>query len=397
MTNSTQSKEYQRCLNLLNEDEIIGFLSDLIKVKSYPPAFNEKDVAVVVAKKLKEYGIESVIEDLDQPNRANLKASIGSQKRPNLVYGGHFDTVPPVDQGWKYGPFDAAIDEGILYGRGACDMKGGVAAMIMAMCYLKKAGIELKGSLTFLGTAGEEVGCYGAKAYNEKHGCDDIDALAISEATNKLMSLGEKGALWLKFITHGRAAHPGVSWEGVNSLQKMLEFLDEFRKYEFSVKNHEFFGAPTFNITTMHAGDITNALPTRCEATADIRTVPGINHQDIIKHVESIIAGMKAKDKDFVMEYEVINDINLIETDKDSPLVKTAFQTHEEVLGRPAEPTGVFYFTDAIALERANPIPLIIYGPGNPKNNHKVNEPVPISEVMDVTKFYMGLAINYLK
>lgn len=392
-----QSNEYLRCLNLLNEEEIVGFLSDLIKVKSYPPAFNEKDVAVVVAKKLKEYGIESVIEDLDEPNRANLIAGIGSKKRPNLVYGGHFDTVPPVDQGWKYGPFDAAIEDGIVYGRGACDMKGGVAAMIMAMCYLKKAGIELNGRLTFLGTAGEEVGCYGAKDYNKKYGCEDIDALAISEATNKLMSLGEKGALWIKFITRGRAAHPGVSWEGVNSLLNMLKFFEVFRKYEFSVKNHEFFGAPTLNITTMHAGDITNALPIKCEATVDIRTVPGVSHQDIIKYVESIIADMKAKDKDFVMEYEVINDIKLIETDKNSLLVKTAFATHEEVLGRPAEPTGVFYFTDAIALERDNPIPLIIYGPGNPKNNHKVNEPVPISELIDVTKFYIALAINYLK
>lgn len=393
----TQSNEYLRCLNLLNEEEIVGFLSDLIKVESYPPAFNEKDVAVVVAQKLKEYGIESVIEDLDEPNRANLIAGIGSKKRPNLVYGGHFDTVPPVDQGWKYGPFDATIEDGIVYGRGACDMKGGVAAMIMAMCYLKKAGIELNGRLTFLGTAGEEVGCYGAKAYNKKYGCEDIDALAISEATNKLMSLGEKGALWIKFITRGRAAHPGVSWEGVNSLLNMLKFFEVFRKYEFSVKNHEFFGAPTLNITTMHAGDITNALPIKCEATVDIRTVPGVSHQDIIKYVESIIADMKAKDKDFVMEYEIINDIKLIETDKNSLLVKTAFATHEEVLGRPAEPTGVFYFTDAIALERDNPIPLIIYGPGNPKNNHKVNEPVPISELIDVTKFYIALAINYLK
>ena len=364
--------KYEECLRLLDEKELRDFLADLIKIKSYPPEFNERNVAVVVARKLDEYGIDCKIDDLGA-NRANLIATIGDKARPNLVYGGHFDTVPPVDDGWDYDPFGATIADGRMYGRGTCDMKGGVAAMVMAMCLLKKTSADLSGTLTFLGTAGEEVGCFGAKAYNDTYGADHIDAMAISEASNKKMFFAEKGALWIKFTTYGKAAHPGVSWEGVNSLEKMFKFLNELSKYKFSVSNHELLGEPTLNITTTHSGTITNALPIQCETTVDIRTVPGIKHQDIINDIAVIIDNLKKEDKDLKIEYEVINDFSPLNTDLKDRFAQISLDTYEQVFGCQAEPSGTYYFTDAVALTPKKDLPLLIYGPGNPLNNHKVN------------------------
>lgn len=386
---------YKRCLSLLNEEEIINFLGDLIKIQSFPPDFNEKDVALAVAKKFAEYGVNTQIDDLGA-NRANLIATMGQKARPNLVYGGHFDTVPPINEGWNHDPFGAEIVDNRMFGRGACDMKSGVAAMVMAMCILNRAGAELSGQLTFLGTAGEEVGCFGAKAYNDKYGSDDIDAMAISEATNRKMFFAEKGALWIKFTTYGKAAHPGVSWEGINSLEKMLRFLNEFGQYQFTVQEHNLLGSPTLNITTLHSGTITNALPIISEATVDIRTVPGIEHQDILKDIDIIVSRLKETDENFHLEYEVLNDFKPIETSLDDRLSQIALYTHENVFDVPAEAAGIYYFTDAVAFASGKPIPLIIYGPGNPLNNHKVNEYVDLLEVIDCTKFYIMLALNYL-
>lgn len=396
--NDNKKELIDKCLRLLNEQEIIDFTTELIKTQSFPPEFNEKDVALVVAKKLEEYGIQAKIDDLDQPNRANLIASMGSKARPHLVFGGHFDTVPPVDQGWNYDPFGAQIVDGKMYGRGTGDMKGGVASLVMAMCILKKAGVDLKGKLSYLGTAGEEVDLYGAKAYKNKYGCDDIDAVVIAEASNRGMFFAEKGALWIKFTSYGKAAHPGVSWEGINSLLNMLKFFEVFRHYEFTVKNHDMLGSPTLNITTMHAGTITNALPTSCVATVDIRTVPGISHDDILKDVRKIIAQMQEVDPDFKLDYEVITNNAAIETSLDDLISVAALQTYQEIFGTEVKPTGIFFYTDAVAMTKSNGelLPLIIYGPGNALNNHKVNEFVEISQLIDCTKFYIGLAINYL-
>lgn len=387
-----------KCITMIDEQEIIDFTAELVKTKSFPPNYNERNIAVIVAKKLSDYGIDSQIDDLPGENRANLVASIGSAAHPHLAFGGHFDTVPPVESGWNYDPFGATIEDGLMYGRGTGDMKGGVASLIMAMTILKKADVPLKGKLTYIGTAGEEVDLYGARAYHDKYGCDDIDAMVIAEASNRGIFSAEKGALWLRFTTYGKAAHPGVAWEGVNALTSMLKFYEGFRDYPFEADNHPLLGSSILNITTMHAGDITNALPITCKSTVDIRTIPGVSHERIIQRVEDIIAGLQRENPDFKMDYEVLNNNAPIETDWNDPLCQAAEQAHLDVFGTEIEPSGIFYYTDAVAMPKSDGsfVPLLIYGPGNAVNNHKVNEYVPVDQLIDSTKYYIGLAIQYL-
>src|SRR6056297_1981608 len=200
----SRGEELKQCLNLLEEKEVIDFLSELIKVDSINPPGNEKNAAKLVQAQFKEYGIDSEILDLDveEPNRANLLAKMGdtSQRDRTLVYSGHFDVVPP-GEGWTYDPLGAEIVGNVMYGRGTSDMKAGDVAMIMAMCILKKANVQLNGTLAFLGTAGEETGLVGSKAYVEKYGVKEIDALAISEASVGDIYIAEKGVLWLKFTS----------------------------------------------------------------------------------------------------------------------------------------------------------------------------------------------------
>jgi succinyl-diaminopimelate desuccinylase len=392
-------KQYlEACLSQVDEQEILSFTQSLIRIKSFPPDFNERDVAVAAAKKFAEYGIETCIDDLGD-NRANLRAWFGSEARPHIVFSGHFDTVPPVDEGWDHDPFGAEVQDGVLYGRGACDMKGGVASLIMAMCYLKKAGVPFPGRISFLGTAGEEDALTGAQAFMENHGVEDVDGIVIAEASNDDLYVAHMGALWLQFTARGIAAHPGVAWQGVNALLNMIRFFEKFRLYDFGVPDHPLLGAPTFSITRMHAGDIVNALPTLCTASVDIRTVPGVRHADILARVDAIISELKDEDPKFDLSYEVLFDMAPCDTSLEEPLCQAAFQASRDVFGREIRPQGTFFGTDASVMLKADGTrpPLIVYGPGNPANNHKVNEPVRVASLTDAVKFYMAAMLNYFK
>jgi len=283
-----------------------------------------------------------------------------------------------------------------MFGRGTVDMKSGATAMIMAMCLLKKASVPLKGKVTFIHTAGEEVHFSGSAAYVEKHGVEDMDALAISEPSNNRILVAERGGLWIKFTSLGRTAHAGLPEEGINALLPMLEFIRSLKNYEFSVKEHPLLGKPSLSITTMHAGTNTNVIPEKCEATVDIRTIPGISHQALMKEINDIIRKMKSEDNRLNLVAESINNHEPIETDVNNDFTKIAFKTFEQIFQNQVNPGGAYYMTDAVSFLKNKSISMIIFGPGEMSLIHKPDEHVSLSQVCDAVKFYVALAINYL-
>lgn len=394
----SRDEDLHKCLELLDDNELIEFLAELIRVDSTNPPGNEKDVAEVAKKKLDNYGVESKILDLEEPNRANLLAQIGEPSEgPTLVYSGHFDVVPAGD-GWKYDPFGAEIVDDCMYGRGTSDMKAGVAAMLMALCILKKADVHLKGTLKFLGTSGEEVNMYGARSYVKQYGAEGIDALVISEASMGDLLIAEKGALWLKFISKGKRAHGGQPEQAINALTNMIQFVEKLQKeFEFDVIESDILTPPTLVLTSMHAGDLTNIIPDKCEATVDIRTIPGNDNKNLLAKIEKILAEVKKENESVDISIEVQQNLLPILTDKDNLLIKKSIESYQKVFNKEPKLSGVVYYTDAVPFREANPkLPLLIYGPGDYTRNHKINEFVEISSVIDAAKFYIALALNYL-
>jgi len=397
MAKDTERNFYQECIQHMDRGEVTDFLADLIKANSTNPPGNEKEVALVDEKKFRDYQIETEIDDLEGENRANLIARlIGNGSGPNLVYSAHSDVVPATMQNWKHDPFGAEIDGDIMFGRGTVDMKSGATAMIMAMCLLKKVGVPLKGKVTFIHTAGEEVHFSGSASYVSKYGVEDMAAIAISEPSNNRILVAERGGLWIKFTSLGKTAHAGLSDEGFNALLAMLEFVNTLKSYEFPVKEHLLLGKPTLSITTMHAGTNTNVIPEKCEATVDIRTIPGISHQFLMEEIDDIIRKVKSKDNRVDIVAESINNHEPIETDVDNDFAQIAFKTFEQVFQKQVNPGGAYYMTDAVSFLKNKSIPMIIFGPGEMSLIHKADEHVSLSQVCDAVKFYIALAINYL-
>jgi len=398
--NSRNKDLTKQCIQLIDEEEAVSFLASMIQADSSDPPGNEKRVALVDQKKFTEYGIPSSIEDLPQlegEQRANIVAKMeGNSARPHLLYSAHSDVVPATPMNWTHDPFGGKVEGDVMYGRGTVDMKSGSAAMIMALCLLKKAGIELNGTITFAHTCSEEVCFHGSAAYVAMHGVDDVDALAISEPTNSTIYVAERGGFWLKFTSYGKTAHGGLPQEGVNALSHMLTFFERYRHYDFGGVHHPLLGTSTLSITTLHAGTNTNVIPEKCEATVDIRTVPGVSHEKILSDAHAIIDILRKEDSSFRIDIEPINDHPPLESDIRNPFVRLAFETYSQVYGKTTDPGGGYYMTDAVSFLKEKSIPMIICGPGNTDLIHQPNEHVRIPEYLDCIKYYIALAINYL-
>ncbi|MBN1222927.1 MAG: M20 family metallopeptidase [Candidatus Aminicenantes bacterium] len=397
---NTRHKDlYNHCIRLIDEEEAASFLAAMIQADSSNPPGNERRVALVDQKKFSEYGIEAKIEDLPQlegEQRANLVARMeGTSARPHLLYSAHSDVVPATRMNWEHDPFGGEIEGELMYGRGTVDMKSGSAAMIMAMCLLKKAGIELNGTITFAHTCSEEVCFHGSAAYVKTHGMDDVDALAISEPTNSTIYIAERGGFWLKFTSYGKTAHGGLPKEGINALSHMLLFFEKFRNYDFGGVQHPLLGESTLSITTLHAGTNTNVIPEKCEATVDIRTVPGVSHEKILVDIQGIIDTLQKANSSVRIEVEPINDHPPLESDMKDPFVNLAFETYSQVYGKTTAPGGGYYMTDAVSFLERKSIPMIICGPGDTTLIHKPEEHVYIPEYIDCIKYYIALAINF--
>jgi len=389
-------KNFSEIISLLNKEKAVEFLRELIKINTTNPPGLEMALAQYISNVLNSHGIISHTDDLGE-KRGNVIGRIsGSKERQALLFNGHLDVVPPGEISWKYDPFAGVIEAGKMYGRGTSDMKGGLAAIVMAACLIAEAGIALKGDLLIAGTAGEEVDSLGAFNLVEKGYLQDVGAAVIAEPSDLKIFSATKGALWMEFTTTGKTAHGSMPQYGNNAILQMNALISKLNSYQFQYETHSLLGGPTMNIATIRGGVKTNVVPDSCVLTVDIRTVPGQEHQKIIDDMESIMQELEHEIEGFQGSLKVTNNRSAVETEADSPFIQLGVKTAKEVLGLDLVPCGVNYYTDASVFVPALGIPTIIFGPGDEKLAHQPNEYVEIDKYINSIKFYVALIIEYL-
>src|SRR5699024_8876831 len=150
------------------------------------------------------------------------------------VFSGHLDTVPIGNKdNWDSPPFSGYLKNGRIYGRGSCDMKGGVAALIEALIRIKESKELPTANIIFIGTAGEEVDCIGAKEIIKEKTIKNAGAMVIAEPSNNQVYSAHKGALWIEIEVYGKTAHGSMPNEGINAIVHMMEVLKRMKKYNF--------------------------------------------------------------------------------------------------------------------------------------------------------------------
>lgn len=383
--------------DFIEEGETLALLQKMISFNTVNEPGNEKPLAEFISEIFQDLGIENFVDDLGD-NRANVVAKIkGSEERPSLLLNGHLDTVPIGDVNWDYGPFSGDIVDGKIYGRGSADMKGGLAAMIIAFNAAKKANLKLKGDLVFSATAGEEVDSIGAIKFVEDGSLKDVGAIIIGEPTANEIKVAEKGALWIEITSYGKTAHGAFPEEGVNAIVHMNHVLNRISNYKLRGTINALLTPPSLNISTINGGVKTNVVPDKCSLTIDIRTVPGMDHEEIIRDFKKIIDELSHELDNFKGDIKIINNRPAVATNPDDEFVKLAHKTNMDILGQYKSPGGVNFYTDAsIFLPARQDIPCVIYGPGDSELAHQPNEFVSIKSLMDTVKFYCGIIENYL-
>ena len=370
--------------------ELGDLLRRLIRIDSCNPPGREGPVAELLSGWLQDAGLEVEL-DRFAADRANVVARWrGSGGEPALLFNGHLDTVPVERRQWRHDPHAAVVEGDVLHGRGTVDMKGGVAALAMACAALARAGIRLRRDLIFAGTAGEEVDCCGSQRL-AAGGLGPVGALVVGEPTSLHVVTAHKGALWLRIVTSGRAAHGSMPDQGSNAIAGMCRIIEKLQAYRPAHRPHPLLGPPTVNLGTIRGGAKVNIVADRCVLTADLRSVPGQDHAALLRDVREL-ATTAAAETGVTAQVEVLTDRPAIDTPVHEPLVGTALEVAAQVLGGAPAPRGVSYFSDASVLTPALGVPTLIFGPGDERLAHQVDEHTTLSSVAAAARFYTALA-----
>ncbi len=401
--------KYDNIVNNIDQKGVIQFTQDLVRIKSvfHPKkeGFNEEKVAHFVANKLKGMGIEVFIDEA-VPGRPNVIGIIkGKRNGRRLLFEAHTDVVTEGNpKEWKYPPFEAIIHEGKIYGRGACDTKGNLAAMIYAVKAIIDAKAEFKGEIILCIPVDEEGMMLGIKHFIKQGWADKVDAAIICEPEENNICIYQKGALRVKIVVKGKMAHGAMPEAGINpnwGMAKILLELENLQQKEIKrLGKHKYLGYPSFTPTILKApvqGEAQiNVIPQECMSTIDIRTIPGQNHEIIKKSIMNIFKKLSKKDSNFQADMEVLEERPWTETSPEEPIVQATSKAFRHISKKEPIYNGVPGATDGTFLNSWKGIPIVTIGAGDRLIPHQVNEYVEIEELVETVKIYILTAMLFL-
>ncbi|MGE5616683.1 MAG: M20 family metallopeptidase, partial [Bacillota bacterium] len=247
---------------------------ELLRFNTINPPGMERACARHLGKILEDAGFRVAYHEFAQ-SRTSLVATIGgNDAKAPICFTGHIDTVPLGATHWVHDAFAGETDGDRLYGRGSTDMKSGIAAIMAAALELAPRLARGPG-LTVVLTAGEEIGCEGARFLADRRHLDRAGAIVVAEPTANYPYIGHKGLAWFEVETFGVTAHGSMPELGENAIVKMARVIGELERFEFPLESHPVMGSPTLNIGTIRGGLNTNSVPDEACITLDTRTVPG--------------------------------------------------------------------------------------------------------------------------
>lgn len=403
-----------RILAQIKENEVVDLVKRLVEIPSHRFApRQETDVAEYLMRVFQAEGIESYLQDVED-GRCNVVARLpGRGAGPSLMFNGHIDTVPADDMENAFNP---TVRDGKLYGRGAVDMKGGVAAMAYALISLKRAGITLDGDLYFTGVIGEEQALSQGARYVGEHG-PKADMAVVGEATDLETVIAHKGFDNYLIEVEGVATHSSEPHNGVNAIAqaaRIIRAIEEELIPATQKKTHAYLTPPSINVagvigcarndSAFLRGDTAKIpgaiVPDMCSIYIDRRRIPGETLEGILQEFQSLLDKLAAEDPRLKAQVRFLPPAPgfethpPLETDPDHPLVQHCLHWTEYVVGKPARPKGVPYWSDAAVFNGLYGIPTIVFGPGYMGVAHSRDEHVPVDHLLKAAQVYALLAAS---
>ncbi len=381
----------------MQKKELIDLTTRLIQIPTENPPGNEKKAFLFLKPILSKMGFDVKIL-LSPKGRWNIIAEKRWGKGGRrLIFNGHLDVVPAGHLAqWKYPPFQGKLKKGRIYGRGASDMKGGIASFLHAISMIDRSNIHLDQGAVILHLVSDE----------ESHGHQGMDFLThkkmirgnaaiVGEPTDLDPVIGQKGALWFRISTIGKPAHGSRPHLGINAIEKMKKVINQLNSISLE-KEHPLLGKPTFNIGTIQGGTKINIVPERCEIEVDRRMLPSEKKEGVLREIKESLDSLQLQDPSFQYQIEEIDFAEPSEIDPEDEIVKISVEAIGEVRGERPKIKGFSGFTDARFYIKECRIPTLILGPGGVDQSHTTNESVEVDALVQAAQIYGLIIFKFL-
>ena len=396
-------------------DDLILLTQNLIRIPTLnPPGENYRDICEFLNNRLTKHGFNTEMVraydtpgDSDKYPRWNLVARReGTGSGECVHFNSHIDVVE-VGSGWTQDPFGGALVDGKIYGRGACDMKGGLAASIIAVESFIHTNPDFQGAIEISATGDEESGGYGGVAYLAEKGFFDpkrVQHVIIPEPLNKdRVCLGHRGGWWAEIETFGEIAHGSMPFLGDCAVRHMGAVIDKFETQLYPAMAARRTDMPvvpdgarssTMNINSIHGGQAeqsndftglpTHCVPDSCRIVIDRRFLVEETLDDVRDEVESLLNELKVERPNFEYDMREINSVLPSMTDREAPIAASVAKQIEIVMGKPAEFVASPGTYDQKHIDRIGTLKnCVAYGPGILELAHKPDEYVGVEDMMD--------------
>lgn len=401
----------RRLVSRIDHEAVLDLAGRLIRTQGHQdlPA-QERAVAELVAAELRDRlpgsRCEVSLQDVEE-DRANVTAVVrGGMPGPTLMLNAHLDTVPGYDMPDAYEP---TVRDGRLYGRGAVDMKGALAAMLTCLEALSAPDVAFHGELVLTAVAGEESGSAGMQALAEgRSGVGDrnrADFAIVGEPTSMRVARAHKGAMWIEAEFAGVATHGSVPHEGINAAYHAARFITAVETDlvpRLTGRTHPVLGSATVNVGVVRGGDRPPMVPARCSVQLDRRWLPGERHGDVLDEVRGIVTELRRADprvRAVVREMEGTSTFvhAPLECPADHPGLLLLSEVVGERLPGSGDPIGVNFWTDGALLAAGTGTPTVVCGPGDIGQAHSLDEWVSLDQLRSATEVYVDFVARYLR
>jgi succinyl-diaminopimelate desuccinylase len=368
--------------------DAISLTRSLLHFDTVNPPGRERDCARYAGRMLEEWGYQVDYHEYEDSRTSVVARAGGSDASKPLCLTGHLDVVPLGARPWSKDPFSGETDGDRLYGRGASDMKAGVAAILLAARSMAKHLAGTPGVVIVL-TAAEESGCVGSRKLAETRLLGRAGALIVGEPTSNYPLVGHKGSLKFHARFKGVSAHGSMPHLGVNAIYKAAHALAALEKFDFATKAHPVMGAPTLNVGTIEGGNTVNAVPDSASIGVDIRTVPGMDHGGVLRSVQGL---MKEA------QLDVFSDLPPVWTAPEDDWVQRVFEICGPYVDERLEARTAPYMTDAANLLTAYAgAPTVVLGPGEAAMAHQTDEYCSIERLRQAVAIYEALIRDWIR
>lgn len=371
---------------MISTDSALQDTAALVRIDSQNPGVLEGRCAEWVGNRLADCGLDVAEQHVDG-NRHNLVSQVPGGDGPRLVLLAHMDTVP-IGEGWTNGPLEARITDGKLFGRGACDMKAGLAVAINTLDWLTRGGPTPSGDVVLVATVDEEApGMMGAHTLVQSGLLRSDDQVLALEPTGLRLRIAQMGLRWLHLQIRGRMAHAGRAHLGIDANHVVARVVDRLKTRVAELPHHdEILGRPRITCGVLAGGVATNVVPPSAYAQLDMRYVPPMQPHDVIELVESVTASVISEFPGASWTLDRLGaDRPPVRAADDAKIVSGLRRAYRTVAGGEVPvggPDGHEAYTDAsMVAALTGSGSCTVFGPGTTDQAHTADEFVPLSDV----------------